>query len=440
MKQTKIDILLQPVNRFIHHETSGGIALFVAAVAAMVWANSPWAHFYHALWHVPFQIGFGDFVISKDLHHWINDGLMAVFFFVVGLELKREFIGGELSSFSKALLPMAAALGGMVVPAALYVAWNREAPFINGWGIPMATDIAFALGILALLGSRVPLSLKVFLTALAVVDDLGAVLVIAFFYTSEVSLENLAIGATVMALMMGGNWLGIRSSLFYGILGIGGLWLAFLLSGVHATIAGVLAAFTIPASTKIDKNAYLSSMEGFLEKFRRAKTGKNALASQEQLDVLGDIKKYTAAAESPLQRLENGMHALVAFVVMPVFALANAGISLSGDMLSAFGSTVTLGIFLGLVAGKFIGIAGMTRLVVALKLAALPQNITWRHIYGVALLAGVGFTMSLFITELAFVEQDLIVEAKLGIMSASSVAGVLGYLLLRLSPSGNTDA
>ncbi len=434
MKQEKIDVLLQPVNKFIKHETTGGIVLFASAVVAMIWANSPFSHSYHAVWHIPFSIGFGDFVIAKDLHHWINDGLMAVFFFVVGLELKREFIGGELSSFRKALLPMAAGAGGMIVPALIYIAFNREAPVSNGWGIPMATDIAFALGILSLVGSRVPLSLKVFLTALAIADDLGAVIVIALFYTSDVSLLNVGIGAAFLALMIGGNLLGIRSSVFYGILGIGGLWLAFLLSGVHATIAGVLAAFAIPASTKIDEQGYLGSIERLTKKFRNAQPNDNHLVTHEQLDILGDIRKYTVAAETPLQRLEHGMHPLVAFVVMPVFALANAGIELSGNVLSSLGNPVTIGIFTGLVIGKFIGITGMTKFMVVTKLASLPEGTTWRHIYGAALLGGVGFTMSLFITELAFSDEQYILEAKVGIMAASLVAGIAGYVTLITSP------
>lgn len=408
--------------------------LFISAVVAMVWANSPFSYTYHKIWHIPFAIGFGGFTISKDLHHWINDGLMAVFFFVVGLELKREFIGGELSSFRKALLPMAAAAGGMIVPALIYLAFNHGTPAADGWGVPMATDIAFALGILSLLGNRVPLSLKVFLTALAIADDLGAVLVIALFYTSDVSLVNVGIGAIFMAVMIGANVLGVRSSVFYGIIGIGGLWLAFLLSGVHATIAGVLAAFAIPARTKIDEQGYLAAIGKLMEKFRQAPANDNHLVTSEQLHIIEDIKKYSVAAETPLQRLEYGMHPLVVFVVMPIFALANAGIELSGDILSGLINPLTLGVFLGLVAGKFIGITGMVKIMVAARLASLPDGASWRHICGVSLLAGVGFTMSLFITELAFTEPLLVLESKVGIMIASLVAGGTGYVLLRWTP------
>jgi len=434
LKQAKIDIFLKPVNRFIKHETTGGIVLFASAVVAMIWANSPFSDSYHELWHIPFAIGIGDFMISKDLHHWINDGLMAVFFFVVGLELKREFIGGELSSFRKALLPLAAGAGGMIVPALIYLAFNKGTPAVDGWGVPMATDIAFALGILSLLGNRVTLSLKVFLTAIAIADDLGAVIVIALFYTSDVSLISLGVGAAFMAVMVGANMLGVRSSIFYGILGIGGLWFAFLMSGVHATIAGVLAAFAIPGRTKIDEQGYIKNIEKLTDDFRNAEHTDNHLVTLEQLHIIEDIKKYSARAETPLQRLEHGMHPLVAFVVMPVFALANAGIELSGDVLSSIGNPVTIGIFLGLVVGKFIGITGMTKLMVMTKLASLPEGTTWRHIYGVSLLGGVGFTMSLFITELAFSQPQDILEAKVGIMAASLVAGIIGYMLLRSVP------
>ncbi|HXH19317.1 MAG TPA: Na+/H+ antiporter NhaA [Chitinophagales bacterium] len=431
LKQERIDVLLEPVSKFIKNETTGGIVLFVSAVVAMIWANSPFSHLYYRLWHIPLTIGLGDFVIAKDLHHWINDGLMAVFFFVVGLELKREFIGGELSSFRKALLPMAAGAGGMLVPALIFLAFNYSTPAVDGWGIPMATDIAFALGILSLLGNRIPLSLKVFLTALAIADDLGAVIVIALFYTSDVSLINIAIGAAFMAVMIGANMLGIRSSVFYGIIGIGGLWLAFLLSGVHATIAGVLAAFAIPARTKVDEQGYIVSITGLIEKFKKTPPNDNHLVTAEQLSIIEDIKRYSVAAETPLQRLEYGMHPLVALVVMPVFALANAGIEISADILSSFLNPLTLGVFLGLVLGKFIGITGMSKLMVTLQLAQLPEKTTWRHIYGVSLLGGVGFTMSLFITGLAFTEPLMVLEAKVGLMTASLIAGLGGYLLLR---------
>ncbi len=434
MRQDRIDIWLKPVNRFIKNETAGGIVLFGAAVLAIIVANSPLQDIYHQLWQYKFGFTFAGIEISKTLHHWINDGLMSVFFFVVGLELKREIIAGELSNLRKAALPLAAGAGGMIFPAAIYVFFNLGTPGINGWGIPMATDIAFALGILYLLGSRVPLSLKVFLTALAIADDIGAVLVIAFFYTSDISLLSLGIGSIFMAVLIGGNLAGIRTPLFYGIIGIGGLWMAFLLSGVHATIAGILAALTIPATVKIDSKSFLSNLRTLADKFGKEKPGINNLVSYEQLHIIDNIKRYTRAVESPLQRLEHGMHSLVAFIVLPVFAFANAGITVTSDLFAQIASTVTLGVWAGLTVGKTVGIILMSKLVVYLNLAELPAGSSWRQIYAVSFLASIGFTMSIFITELAFDDAQLILQAKLGIFIASAIGGVVGYLMLRTTP------
>jgi Na+:H+ antiporter, NhaA family len=260
--------VLDPISRFVRAETTAGVLLFGSAIIALIWANSPWADHYHHLWENHLSITFAGYTIDKDLHHWINDGLMSMFFFVVGLELKREIMAGELSDPRKAMLPLFAALGGMIVPALIYFFFNRSGPESSGWGIPMATDIAFALGILALLGKRVPISLKVFLTALAIADDLGAVLVIAFFYTSEISFMNLGVGLFFISILLVANYLGVRQTLFYGIVGIAGVWLAFLMSGVHATIAGVLAAMAIPARTKIDEINFVASMESMVQHFK----------------------------------------------------------------------------------------------------------------------------------------------------------------------------
>jgi NhaA family Na+:H+ antiporter len=445
MKKNKIDVILRPVNKFIANETAGGIVLFSAAVLAMIVANSPLQEFYHELWKYKFTIGFPpDFQISKSLHHWINDGLMSVFFFVVGLELKREIIGGELSDRKKAALPLAAAAGGMIVPALIYCGFNYGKDSISGWGIPMATDIAFALGILYLLGKRVPLALKVFLTALAIGDDIGAVLVIAFFYTSDISLFSLGLGSIFMAVLIGANLLGVRSPVFYGIVGIGGLWLAFLLSGVHATIAGVLAALTIPATVKIDAKSFLANLRKEADHFEQAEEGPKNLISPDQLHAIDSIRKYTNAVDTPLQRLEHGMHPLVAFVVLPIFAFANAGITITSDLFQQIASPVTLGVWFGLTFGKTIGIALFSKVAVWLRFAELPAGVTWKKIYAVSLLASIGFTMSIFITELAFTNPDYILQAKLGIFIASGIGGVLGYLILRLgSPlpaNGNGEA
>lgn len=429
LKSEKIDQLLMPANKFIQHESSGGIVLFIMAVIAMIWANSPFKESYHNLWHTHFIIGFENFKVDKSLHHWINDGLMAVFFFVIGLEMKREIIGGGLSTWKQAVLPIAAGIGGMVVPALVYVLFNIKGNGMDGWGVPMATDIAFALGLLSLLGKRVPLSLKIFFTALAIADDIGAVLVIAFFYTSNISFDSLLIGAIFLALLIGGNYLGIRRTVYYGIIGIGGLWLAFLLSGVHATIAGVLAALCIPARTRLDEKGYLKTLEKLKFQFAEAQPNNNSLVTEKQQHLLHEIKAYTKYAETPLQRLEHSMHPLVAFVVMPIFALANAGIDLSAAASDQLFNPITWGVFFGLVFGKFIGIVSISKLLINKKWASLPEGATWMQMYGIALIAGIGFTMSLFVTELAFKDPILASQAKLGIILASIVAG-FGLILV----------
>ncbi|HSF11005.1 MAG TPA: Na+/H+ antiporter NhaA [Nitrospirales bacterium] len=433
MKKTPVDTwLTDPLHSFLGRQSTSGIVLFVAALMALIVANSPLADAYHHFWHNEISVGFNDFVISKTLHHWINDGLMAVFFFVIGLELKREIMAGELSNPRDALLPIAAGVGGMVVPALIYLAFNPSGEATDGWGIPMATDIAFALGIISLLGDRVPLSLKVFLTALAIADDLGAVLVIAFFYTSHIDFLNLAAGAGFMILLVTSNLLGVRNILWYSLLGIGGLWLAFLLSGVHATIAAVLAAFTIPANVKISDKGFVMRMKGLVNKFEAANINNDVtLVTDEQLHLLEDIRSVAKGALTPLQRLEHGMHSFVAFVVMPVFALANAGISFPADFLNQLASPVTLGVASGLLGGKVLGIMGMCYILIHFQWASFPEQTGWRHLIGAAMLASVGFTMSLFITGLAFNDDVLILQAKLGILLASLIGGISGYYLLR---------
>ena len=352
MRFEKIDRFLQPLNHFIAHESTAGLLLFVCALVAMVWANSPFSAAYFHLWEHEFAVRLGGYTVANSLHHWINDGLMAMFFFVVGLELKREIMAGELSSPRKALLPLAAAIGGMLVPMLMFVAFNPDKPHVTGWGIPMATDIAFVLGILSLLGQRVPVSLKVFLTALAIVDDLGAVVVIALFYTSDISVVNLAAGAAFLAILLLANALGIRHSAFYGIVGIGGLWLAFLLSGVHATIAGVLAALTIPARPKIDERGFTQRLHHHLDEFERIQPNDVTLLEPEQMHVLEQIKGLICAADTPLQRLEHALYPLVSFVVMPVFALANAGISFTTYLGRRPAPPGQRGHILGAVAGE----------------------------------------------------------------------------------------
>ncbi|HSP10961.1 MAG TPA: Na+/H+ antiporter NhaA [Salegentibacter sp.] len=434
MKKSGLDLyFLLPIKNFIEKQTSVGLVLIFSAILAMIVANSPLAESYHSFWKQYIHLGINDFLLRKNLLQWINDGLMSIFFFMVGLELKREILQGELSSFGKSILPVAAAIGGMLVPAAIYYYLNAGGPGVSGWGIPMATDIAFALGILYLLGDRVPLSLKILLTAIAIVDDLGAVLVIAFFYTSEISIESLAVGAFFLLILITANIIGIRNTLFYAIMGIGGLWLAILLSGVHATIAAVLAAFAVPTSKRINTPLFLrkAKMLSFEIKQHYRDIEKHPVEAEEK--ITHTIEKFSSLTEDatpPLQRLEHALYPFVSFVVLPLFAFANAGVTIDTSSLDIFFSPVTLGVVFGLIFGKFFGIVIFTRLMVFLKISALPRNVKWKHIYGLGLLGGIGFTMSLFITELAFVDDILQGQAKIGILSASLLAGIIGYFYL----------
>lgn len=431
--------VVEPIKDFINNSTTSGIVLFSSALLALILANSPWSDAFHHFWETPFSLGIGDFQLSKTLHHWINDGLMAVFFFVVGLELKREIVGGELSQPKNAILPIMAALGGMLFPALLFLAFNSTGEASNGWGIPMATDIAFALGVLYLLGDRVPLQVKIFLTVLAIADDIGAVLVIAFFYTSSIDFDSLLVGGIFMAVLIFGNIIGIRSTLFYGIIGICGLWLAFLMSGVHATIAAVLAAFTIPANPKLTEKEFLNNLDFLHKEFKNSKPNDNPTITNEQLHILEEIRDYSKKALTPLQRLEHTMHPLVAFLIMPIFALCNAGVTINASMFNEGISMVTLGVMVGLLFGKLIGVLGFTWLFTKMKWAKLPNELTLLHILGIGFLASIGFTMSLFITELAFEDAQLIKEAKLGVLIASILASFLGYFTMQKAAKKTTS-
>ena len=432
MKEERIDRFLRPVEGFMHAESTAGVVLLLAALAAIIWSNSPWSGSYFHLWDHELAISVGEYGIKKTLHHWINDGLMAMFFFVVGLELKREIIAGELSNIRKAILPLTAAIGGMVFPALIFILFNPTGVAGNGWGIPMATDIAFALGIVSLLGKGVPLSLKIFLTALAIADDLGAVLVIAFFYTSDISIMSLGVGAIFLIVLLVSNYLGVRSTLFYCLVGIAGLWLAFLMSGIHATIAGVLAAMAIPARTKIDERKFVDRLETQLKRFHAIAPNDVTLLEPEQHEIIARIIRLAKAAITPLQDLEHQLHPWVAYLVMPLFAFANAGIQLNAEVFNAtFFQGVSMGVLTGLVVGKFFGVAGVCWVMIKLRLASLSEGWNWGHLCGVALLAGIGFTMSLFITTLAFTDAGLITEAKAGIFIASIISGTAGYIVLK---------
>lgn len=426
--------IIKPVNQFISKSTTGGIILFIAAIIAIFFANSPWDTDYHSIWQHKIGISLGNLELKMSLHHWINDGLMAIFFFVVGLELKRELSNGELASPKKAALPIIAAIGGMLFPALIYLFFNGGTDAAHGWGIPMATDIAFALGVLYLLGNKVPLSLKVFLTALAIVDDLGAVLVIALFYTSDLNLMYLSIGIALFILLLLCNKLGFKSPIFYAIIGIGGIWLAFLLSGVHATIAAVLAAFAIPANARINENYFSYKMNELRQRFYAIDPkDRQPNLTGEQLLLVEEMRSLTKDALPPSQRLEHGMHSFVAFIVMPVFALCNAAIPISFD--SGI-SKVTLGVALGLLLGKVLGVFGLTALILKLKILAKPADMSYIKLLGMSFLAAIGFTMSLFVTELAFDAQlhpEFPDQAKLGIIVASLIGGISGYLILNRS-------
>ena len=431
LRPTPIQRVLSPFARFFRLESAGGIVLITCALIAVGWANSPWAATYHHLWETELGFSLGPWEISHSVHHWINDGLMAVFFFLVGLEIKREALIGELASLRRAALPGAAALGGMIVPALLYALLNAGGEGAAGWGIPMATDIAFALGVLALMGPRVPLSLKVFLTALAIVDDIGAVLVIALFYTAEIAWGALAAGLVVLGLCALANRLGVRGPLPYVLLGIV-VWSCFLASGVHATVAGVLLAMTIPSRTRIDADEFLEHADRDLAAFRGAcARGSTVLTNLDQQAALQGLESATEAAQAPLQRIEHDLHAAVAFGIIPLFALANAGVTLAGGFGEALAHPVTLGVVLGLVIGKPLGITLFSWLAVRARIAELPAGVSWRAIHAVSWLGGIGFTMSLFIAALAFPDGALVDESKVGIFAASIAAGLGGWLLLR---------
>jgi NhaA family Na+:H+ antiporter len=421
---------LRPFEDFFKSQVAGGIVLLGATVLALGLANSPLAHHYQRLWELELTIGFPGLGLTKSLHHWINDGLMAVFFFVVGLEIKREFLAGELASLRQATLPIAAAFGGMLIPALVFRLLVDDAAQTRGWGIPMATDIAFALGVIALLGERIPRSLAIFLTALAIVDDLGAVLVIAVFYTGDLSWTALGIGLGSLLLLVAGNRLGLKTPNFFALVGLI-LWLALLKSGVHASIAGVLIGATIPVRARYPHEEFLRKVDILLERYRSHETIPGPFHHESRIGTLFAIEHVCHDTMSPLQRMEHEMQHWVIFGVMPIFALANAGLPLSiSELQAALAQPVTWGVAGGLLLGKPIGILFFSWLAVKAGWADLPGGTKWLDILGVGILAGIGFTMSLFITNLAFHDPFLAGASKVGIFSASLLAGALGYLVL----------
>ncbi len=420
------------ISNFINEEAYGGIILIFATIAALIWANSAFYESYHNLWH-ELKVGFvwGEINLVGSLHHWINDGLMALFFFTIGLEIKREIMGGELSSMKKASMPIAAAIGGMLIPAAVYALVLVNHPeYLDGWGIPMATDIAFALGLLALLGSRVNINLKIFLTALAIADDLGAVLVIAIFYTDAINFSELISAGFFIGILIIANLAGVRKTAFYAFIGFAGVWMAFVFSGVHATIAGVLIALTIPARTKISEKEYIGKFKNYINKFKKEQPNDNPLLTKEQVHIIAEIEELNEQGQTPLQKLEHALHPIVAFFILPVFALSNAGVHIEGSVIEMLLHPISLGIIAGLVLGKFLGISLLSHITVWLKIASLPEGVSWKQIYGVAFLAGIGFTMSMFISDLAFADEEFKQIAKVGIMAASFISATIGMIWL----------
>ncbi len=440
MRAPKDDETVSPLAAMVRSQAFPGALLVTCAAAAIVIANSPWADAWHHVWHADFAVTLGGTTIAKSVAHWINDGLMVLFFFFVGLEIKHEVLDGHLQSLQKAALPVAAAIGGMAAPALVYVAvagasggGNAMHGVMRGWGIPMATDIAFALGVLALLGKRVPVGLKVFLASLAIADDLGAVLVIALFYTDEIAWQYLGVGVGVLAASYASNRLGVRKTWPYVVYGLV-LWVTFLQSGVHATIAGVALALTIPARRALDEREFTARARVLLDEFERAGRP-DPLTHPEQLEVVHELQEHAQNVQAPLQRMVHSLHPLIAHFVVPVFALANAGVDVGAGFGAALSHPAAHGVFFGLLLGKPAGVLLAAWLAHRLFGCQLPAHTTWRHLHGVAWLAGIGFTMSLFLDSLAFAREPAAFEAsKVTILAASGIAGLVGFVLLRRLP------
>jgi len=422
--------------RFFRTETVGGSVLLLFGIAALVLANSPLSEAYERLWQIRLTFGITEHSLSLTLHQWINDGLMAVFFLFVGLEIKRELIVGELASVRKAAVPIAGAIGGMIVPAAVYWMWNMSGQNARGWGIPMATDIAFALGALALIAPHAPAGARIFLAALAIVDDMGAVLVIAIFYSHTLAWSALIVAAFIVIVLIGLNVMGVRRLWPYLLAGIA-LWYFVHESGVHATVAGVALAFAIPTHTRINSLEFSRKTRDFLARFDRTESGDSlVLTSKGQQEAVFAIEHASKAVTAPILRLEHALHNFSAFVVMPLFAFANAGVRIGGPLKHA---EITVGVFLGLVVGKPLGIAAAALGAVKSGIGQLPGGVGWTSLLGYACLAGIGFTMSLFIAMLAFDEIGPLNAAKSGILAGSLLAGIVGAIVLRIASRFRED-
>ena len=426
------NIVTEPFKKFMQANSLGGNLLLVALVIGMVWANSGFAEQYYALWEESYLGIFLDgFILQKSLHHWLNDGLMAIFFFLIGLEIKRELLVGELSVWRKALFPVAAAAGGMIMPAVFFTALQGGSPeTLRGWAIPTATDIAFALGVLSLLGKRVPITMKIFLTALAIVDDIGAILLIGLFYSPAPVWEWLGTGVGIFAFMLYLNRSGVRNvSSYLGLAVL--LWGAILFSGVHATLAGVLAAFAIPVQTRISRAKAAEKGDALTRKLQTLSSSeKTVLADPVYHDVLAQIAKLYQDAGTPLQRLEHALHPTVAYAILPLFALANGGVTIQAELLGSVAEPLSLGIIVGLSLGKPAGIVSVCWLLEKLGVAERPSGMSWRQMWSAGCFAGIGFTMAIFIANLAFVEVRFLESAKLAILLASLASTFLGVALL----------
>lgn len=432
--------VVQPVQRVLQHEAAGGFVMLLAAFVAIAWANSPWSQSYHDVWATPLQIQLGTLIHLDhlSLQTWVNDALMAVFFLQVGAEIKREAVHGDLRDIRSVALPIIAALGGMLVPALIFAGVTHGQPGSNGWGIPMATDIAFAVGVVSLLGKRVPLAAKIFLLTLAVADDIGAIVVIAVFYTGDLAfgwLLTAAAGVGVVWLMRRGDVQSLAPYLSVGAV----IWFALLESGVHATLAGVALGLLTPAWPLRSPRRYPAEVRKIVDRIER--TYYDRVLTQEEFDaneqLIAEVARLSIHTTSPLERLTRALSPWVAYVIVPVFALANAGVSLSGDAIGGIVSDpVTLGVGLGLVVGKTIGVLAASFIAVRIGLGRLPAGTTWRHMIGLAMVAGVGFTVALFVTSISYTDAALAASAKVGILLGSTVAGALGYAFLRAIPSG----
>ncbi|MCK5819346.1 MAG: Na+/H+ antiporter NhaA [Psychromonas sp.] len=425
---------------WLHSPITGGVLLMISSTIALAWANmspqSYHAFWYNSLWTV--SLGGINRIHSINFHQITNEFLMAIFFFFIGLEIKRELLDGELSSFKKASLPLFAAIGGVIVPAGIYYFFNSGTSTVNGWGIPMATDIAFALGVLAIVGTRVPLSLKIFLSALAIGDDLMAVIVIAIFYTHEIYLNSLLYGMAGIAILIIANKIGIRNKWFYYAIGLIIVWVSFLMSGIHATIAGIAVAFTVPSRRAISMDEYLNKTKNLLKGLEPERFCEKDILSHHAIKSLNEVRILSFKAANPLQLKEGSLHPLTSLFIVPFFALGNAGVIINKELLHHLTNPIVLGIALGLIFGKPLGIYFFTKLLIILKIGELPQGVTWSHVIGVGFLAGMGFTMSIFITDLALTEPKEQVIAKVSVLIASVLSGIIGYLILINSKQAKT--